>query len=107
MEILEKLNIITNNEDLYIKCFDFKEERPFQVAGYLSIEENKYVTEKKDFIKWISFIIIPFELLLFSIVALIGFIFREFIIAIIILIIVFIMLEAYIIKQIMLVKKFI
>ena len=98
---------VRSNEDLYIKCFEFKEERPFQVDGYLSIEENKYVTEKNDFIKWISFIIIPFELLIFAIVALIGFIFREFIIAIIILMIVLIMLEAYVIKQIMLVKKYI
>lgn len=40
---------LRSNEDLYIKCFDFKEERPFQVAGYLSIEENKYITEKKGF----------------------------------------------------------
>ena len=94
-------------DNLYIKCFDFKEVDPFQVSGCASIEENKYITEKKDFLKWISFIIMPFEILLFAIFALLGLVFREHIFMIIILVVIFFILQFFLIKPIMLVKKYI
>ncbi|MCI6690935.1 MAG: hypothetical protein MR510_00385 [Clostridium sp.] len=98
---------LRSNEDLYIKCFDFKEEKPFQVSGYSSIEENKYITEKKDFFKWISFIIIPIELLLLGIISLFIFLLKEEIIITLILVIIFCVIQGFIFKPIRLVKKYI
>lgn len=92
--------------DVKLKCLKLGSKEAFEVYGASSVLANKFVLEKVYYKRWIYASLMPIEIVALALVVLFCMVFKSYI-AKIITVALFLMLEAWIVKYVMKIRRYV